>query len=152
MLGRRGDLRSVPGSEPPAQERGTGFRYGDNEMATATVLSKPKAGRPRDVRPDAAILQPNLVIQALSRIDGDDVVPDTGDLVADITVMVWWTVEMVCRPAGRAALIGLLGEPRDGLMGRRGVGDAWIAGVVSVVLDGIRPPAPIEREKGPVAR
>jgi hypothetical protein len=42
-------------------------------MATATVLSEPKAGRPRDARLDAAILQADLVVQAVLRIEGDDV-------------------------------------------------------------------------------
>lgn len=35
--------------------------------------------------------------------------------------------------------------------GRRGVDDAWVTAVVSVLLDGVRPPIRPEREKGPVA-
>jgi hypothetical protein len=99
-------------------------------------------------------------------------------------------VEKLCRPAGRAALVGLLGESHEELRerradvtrvmartgerlerakaageirpdvdtavlvammsgavlqmavtdGRRGVDDAWVAAVVSVLLDGIHPP------------
>jgi len=141
----------------------------------------------------------DLVVQAVFRIEGDDVVADTGDLAADITTMVWWTVEKLCRPAGRAALVGLLGESHEELRerradvtrvmartgerlerakvageirpdvdtavlvammsgavlqmavtnGRRGVDDAWVAAVVSVLLDGIRPSDRTEHERGP---
>jgi hypothetical protein len=42
-------------------------------MATATVLSEPRAGRPRDARLDVAILQADLVVQAVFRIEGVDV-------------------------------------------------------------------------------
>jgi AcrR family transcriptional regulator len=212
-----------------------------NEMSIAAVSREPKAGRPRDARLDAAILQAtvelleehgyfdvslaaiaeragtttpaiyrrwsskaDLVVQAVFRIEGDDVVADTGDLAADITTMVWWTVGKLCRPAGRAALAGLLGESHEELKGRcadvtrvmartgerlerakaageirpdvdtavlvammsgsvlqmavtngrRGVDDAWVTGMVSVLLDGIRPPVGserVKREKGPKA-
>ena len=141
----------------------------------------------------------DLVVQAVFRIEGDDVVADTGDLAADITTMVWWTVGKLCRPAGRAALVGLLGESHEELIGRRadvtrvmartaerlerakvsgqirpdvdtavlvtmmsgsvlqmavtgsrrGVDDAWVTGMVSVLLDGIRPPRPSERQNDP---
>jgi AcrR family transcriptional regulator len=143
----------------------------------------------------------DLVVQAVFRTEGDDVVADTGDLAADITTMVWWTVEKLCRPAGRAALVGLLGESHVELRerradvtrvmartgerlerakaageihpdvdtavlvammsgavlqmavtnGRRGVDDAWVAAVVSVLLDGIRPPDRKEDQRGPGA-
>jgi len=203
-----------------------------NEMSIVTVHKEPKAGRPRDNRLDAAILQAtvefleehgyfdvslaaiaelagtttpaiyrrwsskaDLVVQAVFRIEGDDVVADTNDLAADITTMVWWSVDKLCRPAGRAALVGLLGESHEELKGRRadvtrvmaragerlerakaageirpdvdtavliammsgavlqmavtngrrGVDDAWVASVVSVLLDGIRPPGRTER-------
>ncbi len=209
-----------------------------NEMSPATVSKESKAGRPRDARLDAAILQAtvelleergyfdvslaaiadragtttpaiyrrwsskaDLVVQAVFRTEGDDVVADTGDLTTDITTMVWWTVQKLCRPAGRAALVGLLGESHEeqegrradvtrvmtrtgerlerakaageirpdvetavlvAMMsgsvlqmavtnGRRGVDDAWVTAVVSVLLDGVRPPIRPEREKGPVA-
>lgn len=209
-----------------------------NEMSSTTASKEPKAGRPRDARLDAAILQAtvelleehgyfdvslaaiadragtttpaiyrrwsskaDLVVQAVFRTEGDDVVADTGDLAADITTMVWWTVEKLCRPAGRAALVGLLGESHEELRerradvtrvmartgerlerakaagairtdvdtavliammsgsvlqmavtsGRRGVDDAWVTAVVSVLLDGVRPPLRSARENGPVA-
>jgi hypothetical protein len=35
--------------------------------------------------------------------------------------------------------------------GRRGVDDAWVASVVSVLLDGIRPPDRTDHERGPEA-
>jgi hypothetical protein len=35
--------------------------------------------------------------------------------------------------------------------GRRGADDAWVTAMVSVLLDGIRPPVRSEGEKGPVA-
>jgi AcrR family transcriptional regulator len=143
----------------------------------------------------------DLVVQAVFRIEGDEVVADTGDLAADITTMVWWTVDKLCRPAGRAALVGLLGESHEELRerradvtrvmartgerlerakadgeirpdvdtavlvammsgavlqmavtnGRRCVDDAWVASVVSVLLDGIRPANRTEHERGPEA-
>jgi AcrR family transcriptional regulator len=142
----------------------------------------------------------DLVVQAVFRTEGDDVVADTGDLTADITTMVRWTVEKLCRPAGRAALVGLLGESHEELEerradvtrvmartserlerakaageirpdvdttvvvammsgsvlqlavadGRRGADDAWVASVVRVLLDGIRPPVLPGGERGPV--
>ncbi len=42
-------------------------------MATATVLSESKTGRPRDARLDRAISQADLVVQAVFRIEGVDV-------------------------------------------------------------------------------
>ena len=56
---------------------------------------------------------------AVYRIDGDDVVADAGDLVADIETMVRWTVEKVCRPEGLAALAGVLSEPVDEQLARQ---------------------------------
>ena len=53
-----------------------------------------------------------LVNDAVFRTYGDDVVADTGDLAADITTMVRWSVQKICRPAALAALSGLLGESR----------------------------------------
>jgi AcrR family transcriptional regulator len=69
----------------------------------------------------------DLVMQAAYRTDGDDVVADTGDLVADLTTMVTWSADKLCRPAGRAALVGLLSESQDAR--RRGSVDAAIATV-----------------------
>jgi AcrR family transcriptional regulator len=54
-----------------------------------------------------------LVTQAVFRTEGDDVVADTGELVADVTTMVRWSVDKICRPAALAALAGLLGERRS---------------------------------------
>jgi AcrR family transcriptional regulator len=53
-----------------------------------------------------------LVAQAVFRTDGDDVVADTGDLVADLETMVRWAVEKVYRPVSLAAIAGLLSESR----------------------------------------
>lgn len=53
-----------------------------------------------------------LVTQAVFNTGGDDVVADTGDLAADLATMVRWSVEKIDRPAGVAAIAGLLGEPR----------------------------------------
>ena len=69
----------------------------------------------------------DLVVHAVYRTDGDDVVADTDDLVADLTTMVTWSAEKLCRPAGRAALVGLLSESRDER--RQGRVDASIASV-----------------------
>lgn len=67
----------------------------------------------------------DLVMQAAYRTDGDDVVADTDDVVADLTTMVTWSAEKLCRPAGRAALVGLLSESQDAR--RSGRVDAAIA-------------------------
>jgi len=188
---------------------------------------RPRLGRPRDQRLDAAIVEATLtlleergyhdltlaavaaragtttaaiyrrwsskselVTQAVYRTEGDDVVADTGDVVADVTTMVRWTVDKVCRTAAVAALAGLLGESgperahRIGdvtmasrrvaerlerakatgeiradvdtdvmvslisgpvvqvalLNGGADIDDAWVTGLVSVILDGVRPP------------
>jgi AcrR family transcriptional regulator len=53
-----------------------------------------------------------LVSHAVFRTDGDDVVADTGDLAADLTTMIRWSVEKLCRPAALAAIAGILGESR----------------------------------------
>lgn len=133
-----------------------------------------------------------LVSQAVFRTGGDDVVADTGDLAADLETMVRWSVDKIYRPAGLAAIAGLLSESRadrreraseaavasrlvterlerakaagelradvdpsvltaliDGpvlhaaLSGMPGVDDAWVSGLVRVVLDGARPAPPI---------
>ncbi len=105
------------------------------------------AGRPRDARLDAAIVdatvalleergygdlaltavaeragtttaaiyrrwgsKSDLVMHAVFRTGGDDVVTNTGDLAADLATMVGWSVDKICRPAALAALVGLLGE------------------------------------------
>jgi AcrR family transcriptional regulator len=59
----------------------------------------------------------DLVLDAVFRTGGDDVVADTGDLEADLRTMVRWTLEKFGRPIGRAALAGLLAEPLVGPAG-----------------------------------
>jgi AcrR family transcriptional regulator len=51
-----------------------------------------------------------LVQHAVFRTSGDDVVADTDDLAADLTTMVRWSVEKLCRPAALAAIAGILAE------------------------------------------
>lgn len=60
----------------------------------------------------------DLVLSAVFRTQGDDVVADTGDLDADIRAMVRWSLEKFGSPAGRAAMVGLLGEPAGSGGGR----------------------------------
>ena len=60
----------------------------------------------------------DLVLEAVFRTQGDDVVADTGDLDADIRTMVRWSLEKFASPEGRAALGGLLGEPAGAGAGR----------------------------------
>ena len=109
-----------------------------------------KAGRPRDPRLDASIVEAtiellesrgynemslaavaeragtttvaiyrrwsskaDLVADAVFRTDGDDVVAETDDVAADISTMVHWAVDKICRPAALAAVAGLLGESRS---------------------------------------
>lgn len=54
----------------------------------------------------------DLVAHAVFRTDGDDVVAETGDITTDLTTMVQWSVDKLCRPAALAAIAGLLGESR----------------------------------------
>lgn len=56
----------------------------------------------------------DLVLHAVFRTDGDDVVADTGDLEEDVRTMVRWALDKLGNPSGRAALAGLLGEPASG--------------------------------------
>ncbi len=68
----------------------------------------------------------DLVLEAVFRTQGDDVVADTGDLDADIRTMVRWSLEKFASPEGRAALGGLLGEPVGAGAGRANqVAVAW---------------------------
>ena len=53
-----------------------------------------------------------LVMDAVFRTEGDDVVAETDDVAADLATMVRWSVEKICRPAGLAAVAGMLGESR----------------------------------------
>ena len=52
----------------------------------------------------------DLVMHAVFRTTGDDVVADTDDLASDLATMVRWSVNKICRPAALAALVGLLSE------------------------------------------
>jgi AcrR family transcriptional regulator len=202
---------------------------------TVRIDQRP-AGRPRDTRLDAAIVdatvalleergyadlaltavaeragtttaaiyrrwgsKSDLVMHAVFRTGGDDVVADTGDLAADLATMVGWSVEKICRPAALAALVGLLGESGRERAARAGdaamatqrtaerferaktdgeiradvdtgvlvalisgpvlevalrgaaheIDDAWIAGLVAVVLEGARPRPPRRRAAAP---
>ena len=60
----------------------------------------------------------DLVLHAVFRTEGDDVIADTGDLEADVRTMVRWSLEKLGSPQGRAALAGLLGEPPGSAGGR----------------------------------
>jgi AcrR family transcriptional regulator len=53
----------------------------------------------------------DLIMHAVFRTDGDDVIADTGDLESDVRTMIRWTFEKLGSPQGRAALAGLLAEP-----------------------------------------
>jgi AcrR family transcriptional regulator len=53
----------------------------------------------------------DLVLEAVFRTQGDDVVANTGNLDADLRTMVRWSLEKLGSPVGRAALAGLLAEP-----------------------------------------
>jgi AcrR family transcriptional regulator len=55
----------------------------------------------------------DLVLHVVLRIDGDDVIADTGDLAADVRTMVRWSLEKLGSRVGRAALAGLLAEPPE---------------------------------------
>jgi AcrR family transcriptional regulator len=67
----------------------------------------------------------DLVMHAVFRTSGDDVVADTDDLAADLATMVRWSVDKICRPAALAALVGLLGESAPERSAR--AGDAAMA-------------------------
>jgi AcrR family transcriptional regulator len=58
----------------------------------------------------------DLVLEAVFRTQGDDVVANTGDLDADLRTMVRWSLEKLGSAVGRAALAGLLAE-RPGTRG-----------------------------------
>ncbi len=53
-----------------------------------------------------------LVMDAVFRTEGADVVAETDDVAADLATMIRWSVEKICRPAGLAAVAGMLGESR----------------------------------------
>jgi AcrR family transcriptional regulator len=67
----------------------------------------------------------DLVMHAVFRTSGDDVVADTGDLASDLATMVRWSVEKLGRPAALAALVGLLSESAPQRLAR--AGDAAVA-------------------------
>ncbi len=67
----------------------------------------------------------DMVITAVFRTDGDDVVSDTGDLADDVRTMVRWALEKYANPTGRAVLAGLLSEPLDATTRAHAVGEVW---------------------------
>jgi len=54
-----------------------------------------------------------LVMDAVFRTEGEDVVAETDDFAADLAKMIRWSVETICRPLALAAIVGMLGESRD---------------------------------------
>ncbi|MFZ4519478.1 MAG: TetR/AcrR family transcriptional regulator [Microthrixaceae bacterium] len=97
---------------------------GYNRLSLAAVADRAGTTTPAIYRrwPSKA----DLVLSAVFRTQGDDVVADTGDLDADIRAMVRWSLEKFASPAGRAALVGLLGEPaREGSGRSRELAAVW---------------------------
>lgn len=84
---------------------------GYNEMSLAAVAERAETTTAAIYRRYGS--KSELVTKAVFRTDGDDVVADTGDLEADLTRMVGWSVEKLQRPAALAAIIGLLGESKS---------------------------------------
>lgn len=76
----------------------------------------------------------DLVMHAVFRTEGPDVVADTGDIERDIRTMVRWSLEKFGQPGGRAALAGLLAEAPD----RRGGVQAQLAGIWQLMNDRLR--------------
>lgn len=74
-----------------------------------------------------------LVAHAVFNLDGDDVVADTGDIVADLSTMIHWAVAKIGRPAALAAMAGVLGESREQRV-RSAAGSAMAIGLVEVRL------------------
>jgi len=81
---------------------------GYNELTLAAVAERAGTTTPAIYRRWSS--KSDLVAQAVFRIEGPDVVADTGDIRADLRTMIEWSIEKLCRPAGRAALAGLLAE------------------------------------------
>ena len=50
-----------------------------------------------------------LVMDAVFRTEGDDVVAETGDVAADLATMIRWSVEKICRPAALAVSLVIYG-------------------------------------------
>jgi AcrR family transcriptional regulator len=85
------------------EERGYG------ELTLAAIASRAGTTTPAIYRRWSS--KADLVLHAVFRTGGDDVVADTGELEADLSTMVRWTLEKFGQPVGRAALAGLLSEP-----------------------------------------
>ena len=67
-----------------------------------------------------------LVLHAVFRTEGPDVVADTDDIERDIRTMVRWSLEKFGQPVGRAALAGLLAERPDRHSGMQAqLADIW---------------------------
>jgi AcrR family transcriptional regulator len=58
--------------------------------------------------------KPDLVLDAVFRVERSEIVAATGDLRRDVSMMVRWALEKFGQPAGRAAFAGLLTEPGAG--------------------------------------
>ena len=84
---------------------------GYNELSLAAVAERAETTTAAIYRRYGS--KSELVTKAVFRTDGDDVVADTGDLEADLTTMIRWSVEKLQRPAALAAIIGLLGESKS---------------------------------------
>ena len=83
---------------------------GYNELSLAAIAERAETTTAAIYRRYGS--KSELVTKAVFRTDGDDVVADTGDLEADLTTMIRWSVEKLQRPAALAAIIGLLGESK----------------------------------------
>ena len=84
---------------------------GYNELSLAAVAERAETTTAAIYRRYGS--KSELVAKAVFRTDGDDVVADTGDVAADLTTMIGWSVEKLQHPAALAAIIGLLGESRS---------------------------------------
>lgn len=84
-------------------------QHGYAGLSLAAVAAQAGTTKPAIYRRWAS--KRELVLEAVFRTQGDDVVADTGDLDADVRTMVRWSLQKFGSPAGRAALAGLLAEP-----------------------------------------
>lgn len=104
---------------------------GYNEMSLAAVAERAGTTTAAIYRRWAS--KAELVAHAVFNLDGDDVVADTGDIVADLSTMIHWAVAKIGRPAALAALAGVLGESREQRV-RSAAGSAMAIGLVEVRL------------------